>query len=89
MPATDTFAAGRAALTTPAEHAFAITPHDTNELEYVTRELYAGSGGTIVAVLKNGDEVTLASVPSGARLPYRIRQIKATGTTATNLVGLY
>jgi hypothetical protein len=89
MPATDSFATNAAGLTSPIENGFAIIPHDTNELTAVTRELYVGSGGDIVLVLKNGDEVTLSHVAGGSRLPYRARQIKATGTTASDMVGLY
>jgi hypothetical protein len=89
MPATDTFSTTSAALTSPAEHAFAITPHDSNSLSFVTREMYVGSGGDVVAVFAGGEEVTLSGVPSGSRLPYRVTQVKATGTTATALVGLY
>jgi hypothetical protein len=33
--------------------------------------------------------VTLKAVPVGTMLPVRVRQIYATGTTATLLIGLY
>lgn len=86
---TDSFADTAPSLTSPLERGFSITPHDTNALAHVTRELYVGTGGTIVMELKHGDNVTLANVPDGARLPYRAAKVLATSTTASGMVGLY
>jgi|OM-RGC.v1.032256369 hypothetical protein len=89
MPAIDTFHQYDTSLISPLTHGFAITPSDSEELSEVTRELYVGGAGNIVLVLKSGDEITLNAVPAGLRLPYRVRQVRATDTTATHLVGLY
>jgi len=72
----------------PASDGFQITPDDITELVEVTRGLYIGSAGTVVAVLASGNEVTLANIPSGTLLPMRVKQIKTTGTTAGLMVGL-
>ena len=86
---TDTFNSASPGLTSPLERGFSVTAHDTNELSHVTRELFIGTGGNIVLELKHGDSITLNNVPDGARLPYRANKVLATGTTASDIVGLY
>jgi hypothetical protein len=72
----------------PASHAFSIPPHDGNDLEDVTRGIYIGAAGSLVVVLASAAEVTFANLPSGSLLPVRATRVKATGTTAAQLVGL-
>lgn len=88
MP-TDLFDLNQPGLTSPLEYGFAVTPHDTDELAQVTRELYVGTGGNLALELKHGDTVTLNNVADGSRLPYRAAKVLATGTTASQIVGLY
>ena len=76
-------------ITAPARRAFAITASDTNDLAAETRAIYVGSAGDLVAVLSSGDEVTFAGLGGGTLLPVRARRIKASGTSAGQLVGLY
>jgi nitrogen fixation protein len=76
-------------LMTPADGAAAITPHDTNLLTVTTRAVYVGGAGDLAVVMFNGDEVTFPAVPAGTVLPVRAKKVKATGTTATSLVGMY
>ena len=78
-----------AAITASARAGFAVAPHDEDDLPFETRGLYVGSSGDIVLHLASGDEITLANVPGGTVLPLRVRRVVATGTTATQLVGLY
>ena len=73
----------------PASHAFEIVPSDTEELEVVTRGLYVGVTGNAVVVMQSGDEVTFVGIAAGDVLPIRVKQVKATNTTATNMIGLY
>jgi hypothetical protein len=89
MTAVDAFSSRSMGSNGPASSAFAITPHNTNELDYVTREIYVGGAGNIAVVMVSGDEVTFTAVPAGSRLPYRVKQVKSTGTTATSLIGVY
>lgn len=71
----------------PAAHGFAVMPNDTTDLPEVTRAIYVGGAGTVVAQLLSGAEVSFASVPAGSILPIRALRIR-TASTATNLVGL-
>lgn len=84
MPAVDSFQhLSRVSSLTRAE---AVTPHNTNELTNVSRAIYVGTGGNVVVVMQGGAEVTLAGVEASTWLPIRIKKVKLTGTTASNIV---
>ncbi len=89
MPATDPFSTNATGLDAPALHAFAITPDDNNDLAIATRGIYVGVGGDVAVVTAGGETVTLKNASAGTTLPVRVARVKATGTTATNLIGLY
>lgn len=73
----------------PARDLAAVTPHDSNALVDIPKALYVGTGGTIVARgVDDSVDVTLKNVPSGAILPIRVQYVRATGTTATDIVAL-
>ncbi len=85
---TDRFSTYRGGLTAPAEHAFAITPHESNALEEVTRGIWVGTGGNVVCrLVSSGADVSFANVPDGTMLPVRASHVRAT-STASGLVGL-
>lgn len=84
----DRFASHAGSLEAPASGGFPISPSDSTDLVEVTRAVYIGTGGAIAGIMQGGEEVTFISVPGGTLLPVRLRRIKATGTTATALVGL-
>lgn len=91
MPALDNFQdnpGSWSGLSNPAEHVEAVTPHNTNELTYVTRALWIGTGGDITVVTKNDETVQFTNVPDGTLLPVRVKQVKATGTDADDIVAL-
>jgi hypothetical protein len=56
----------------------------------VTRSIYVGGAGDITLRLA-GDisSQVFKAVPVGTMLPLRVRQVFATGTGATQLVGMY
>lgn len=85
---TDRFNSRAEGLTAPARHGFDITPADGADLGELTRALYVGGAGNVTLVMASGAEVTLAGLLAGSLLPLRVRRVKATGTTATALVGL-
>jgi hypothetical protein len=74
---------------TPAENCFTITPSDSAELPCATKAIYIGEGGDVALIPVRGKKaVTFRNLPSGAILDVRVRAIRATGTTARELVGL-
>jgi hypothetical protein len=76
-------------VTSPARGGFAITPSDSTDLTAETRAIYVGSAGDLVAVLSLGSELSFVGLAGGTVLPVRARRIKATGTSAGYLLGLY
>lgn len=81
----DTLSSG---LEAPASHAFGVTPNDGTDLPEVTRALYVGGAGDVAVITKQGDTVTFHGLPAGSILPVRLSRVLATGTTATNIVGV-
>lgn len=73
----------------PARRGFAIVATDASDLVAETRAIYVGSAGDLAAVLSSGDEVTFTGLGGGTLLPVRAKRVKATGTSAGQLVGLY
>jgi hypothetical protein len=70
--------------------AVAITPSDTAEQgPPILSGVYVGGAGDVTVITELGTTTTFKAVPVGATLFCRTRLVKATGTTATNLVGLY
>jgi hypothetical protein len=90
VSATDTFANFQGGLQAPPTNSFVITPSDTLELPFVTRAVYVGAAGDITLRLAGdtGSHI-IKAVAVGTTLPIRARQIYATGTVASQLVGLY
>ena len=72
-----------------AKQAAAITPADA-PLTRNIRALYIGGAGDVVGIPIDQDtEVTFVGLQAGTILPVMFKQISLTGTSATNLVGLY
>jgi hypothetical protein len=73
----------------PAMGAFTVTGSDTNELDIYSRAIYVGGSGDLSLVTLNDETVTFKAVPVGTLIPIRAKKILVTGTTATDLLGLY
>jgi hypothetical protein len=74
----------------PATRCVAVTPHDSNVLSAIPKGLYVGTGGSLsIEAVGGGGAVTLANVASGSVIPVRVRIVRATGTTAADIVALY
>lgn len=74
----------------PASKAFSITPTDDVELAQTTRGLYVGGAGDISLKMVGDDTaVPFKGVTAGSLLPLRVKEVRATGTTATFIVGVY
>jgi len=76
-------------LTSPADNQVAITPSDSTDLAYTSRAIRVGVGGTLVVTPMGGGSDVTYTVYNGEVLPIRVTRVKATGTTATNLVNWY
>lgn len=75
--------------TGPSPSAFAINADDDNDITYPIRALYVGTGGDLVVILQDDTtEVTFANVLGGSCLPIQVKRVMATGTAASDLVGL-
>lgn len=74
----------------PATASVAITPHDSNPLSTIPKALFVGTGGTITMRGANGaaDHIW-KNVANGTVLPFRAQYVRATGTTATDMLALY
>lgn len=76
-------------LTAPAEETFAISPNDNAELPQITKAIYVGEGGNVTLRASRSDiDTVFRNLPTGAILDVRVSAVRATGTTASNLIGL-
>lgn len=74
----------------PATRAVAVTPHDGNALPDIPKALFVGTGGRITMRGAGGGADTVwANVRSGALIPFRAEYVRATGTTAADILALY
>lgn len=88
MPAINPFSPQAVAIETPAIRMLEISTSDANDCARVLRMVYCGVGGDIDVVDTEGNICLHKNVPSGGYIgPFRVARIKATRTTATNLVG--
>lgn len=69
-----------------ADTAQTITTSDT--APNVFSRIYVGGTGNVKITTESGNVVTFSAVPVGVVLPIRTSLVWATGTTATNLIGL-
>ncbi|MHA7820218.1 MAG: spike base protein, RCAP_Rcc01079 family [Erythrobacter sp.] len=85
----DPFAGTTNSLISPALDCFEITPDDSSDLTTATKAIYIGIGGDIVLRAVGSDsDVTLRNTIGGSIIDVRVRAIRSTGTTATDIVGL-
>ncbi|TPE48413.1 spike base protein, RCAP_Rcc01079 family [Amaricoccus solimangrovi] len=86
---TDLFKHHARGLSSPAENAVAIVPDDAADLATAPRALFVGQGGDLALTLLGGDTVTFGNVPAGSLLPVRAIRVRASGTTAARILGLW
>ena len=86
----DQFSNAADQVSAPATRAVAVAPHDSNPLSDIPKALYVGTGGDITMRGVNGNADQLwKSVASGTVLPFRAQYIRASGTSAADLLALY
>ncbi|WP_425105493.1 spike base protein, RCAP_Rcc01079 family [Ancylobacter sp.] len=71
----------------PASGIIAVTPSDTVDLATVSRGIFVGTGGNI-SLICGGTTGLFKNVPSGTTLPVCASRVRATGTTAADIIAL-
>ena len=85
----DSFQGNSDSVTASARQAFTVVSSDAVELAFLPKALYIGTGGTLVVrAIDSAADVTFKNVASGQILDIRARFVRATGTTATDIVAL-
>jgi purine-nucleoside phosphorylase len=74
------------------DHAFAITPSDSEDLPTVARVIRVGTAGNLKVMTRASDIVTIPNCYAGEIINYvRVKRVYATvsGTAAASLVGFW
>lgn len=71
-----------------ATDGFSITPNDSTALTNIAVGIYVGGAGDLKVDTKAGTALTFVGVAAGTFLPIAVTKVYATGTTATNIIGL-
>ena len=68
----------------------AVTPSDSADLtKPATAGLHVRTGGNVTVDTIDGSEGLVFAVNDGGFLPVQVRRVRATGTTASNIVALW
>lgn len=73
---------------TVLDNALVITPNDADTFAQPVA-VYVGTAGTVNCVPAGGTAAITVTAVAGAVLPFRVIEVNATGTTATNLLAVY
>lgn len=71
-----------------ARNAVTVTPHDTNVLSPIPDALYVGGAGTVTLRARGSSADVVMTAVAGGHLLVQAQYVRATGTTATGIVGL-
>jgi hypothetical protein len=86
----DQFSGTLDSVSSPATRALAVVPHDANALADIPKALFVGTGGNLVARgAGGGADAVFKNVPNGSILPLRAEYVRASGTTAADIVALF
>ena len=73
----------------PSRKPFTIIPSDAAEISPLPKALYVGTAGDVVLRgVDSSEDVVFRNVASGDRIEVRAAYVRATGTTAADIVGL-
>lgn len=89
LVAADKFATYQVTPPGPMTGGFAVTKSDATIFAQPTRAVWVGGVGNVAVTYLDGTTDILLAVPTGTMLNIRVTQVLSTGTTATNLSGLY
>lgn len=73
----------------PGQGAFAIVKSDATVFQYPTRLIYVGGVGDLAVTMVDGSTPIFIGVPAGTLLPICCTQVLDTGTSASNIIGIY
>jgi len=86
----DRFSGVMDSVSSPATRGVAVAAHDVDALADIPKALFVGTAGDVVARgVGGGADVTFRNVAAGSILPFRAQYVRATGTTAQDIVALY
>lgn len=81
---------GPASPTAASRQYVVLTAHDsTNWTQGITRGVYVGGTGNLVAVMEDDTTCLFSAIPAGTILPIACKRINSTLLTASLLVGLF
>lgn len=66
-----------------------VTPNDSTALSRTPRAVYIGGAGNLSVISHEDNTSTFVGLTAGTVLKIQPNIIKATGTTATNIIALY
>ena len=70
----------RASLVSPIEGGAAVVKSDTENLDRRNRLMYIGTGGTLVAITRDGSTLTLPNIPDATWIPGRFQNVMIAST---------
>lgn len=73
----------------PKSGIFSVTPNNSSDLPYTGVVLYIGTGGDVKVDASIGGTEIFKNLPDGSVLPVKVDRVYASGTTATDIIGLY
>ena len=75
-------------LESPPSRGLSVTPDNSNDLAFPIRGLMVAGAGDVSVVTLGGDTVTLPALQPGMQYAILATRVRATGTTATGILGL-
>lgn len=69
--------------------AFSISPNDVTDLPKLLEAIWVGGTGNLRVLTELDEDVTFNSVPVGRFDLVHIKRVFSTGTSASNLIGVY
>lgn len=66
----------------------AVTPADGTDAAFSASNIFCGTGGTVTVISEAGQTETV-TVPDGCFVPCTCVRVKATGTTASDIVRVW
>lgn len=80
---------GSRRVSSSVEDALAVTPSDSANLSKgATKGIYIGGAGDLSVILSSGTTIAFTGLSVGFH-PISATRVRATGTTATNIVAVY